>query len=62
MTEKQKEALIRRCRAALKKDPDCVWAKNELRYIDDEREAPMPVNEAGGAYAADFAYHGGYVE
>ena len=62
MTDKQREDLARRCRAALRANPGCVWAKNELKYLDDDRALPPPIDEAEGAVAADANYHGGYTE
>lgn len=61
MTEEQRKKIIARCNAALKKNPNCVWAKNELKYLD-VRNLPLPICEAAMAYKADNDYHGGYVE
>lgn len=61
MTDKQREKIIKRCQDALKENPNCTWAINELKYLD-VGEMPLPICEAGGAYAADNAYHGGYTE
>jgi hypothetical protein len=61
VTDKQRQKIIDRCNAALEKDPNCVWAKNELRYLD-VRKMPPPICEAAMAYMADYEYHGGYVE
>lgn len=61
MTEEQRKKIIARCKEALKKNPNCLWAKNELKYLD-VKNLPLPICEAGMAYKADNDYHGGYVE
>lgn len=61
MTEEQRKKIIARCNAALKKNPNCVWARNELKYLD-VGEMPLPICEAGAAYSSDYLYHGGYTE
>ena len=52
------EMLRRKYMGILKKNPNCVWAKNELRYLGVKNLSPYPVIIGSGAYAADFAYHG----
>lgn len=61
MTDKQRQKIIDRCNAALDKDPNCVWAKNELKYLDTVK-MPLPICEAAMAYMANNNYHGGYTE
>lgn len=61
MTEEQRKKIISRCNVALAKNPNCQWAKNELKYLD-VKNMPLPICEAGMAYKADNDYHGGYVE
>ena len=61
--EERRKKMIERCNAALARNPNCVWAKNELKYLD---VAPLPqtggICISGMAYKADSDYHGGYVE
>ena len=61
MTDKQRKKIIKRCKDALARNPNCVWARNELKYLD-VGEMPLPICEAGAAYLSDNLYHGGYTE
>ena len=61
MTKDQRKKIIARCNAELKKNPNCIWAKNELKYLDVQNLS-LPICEGGMAYKADNDYHGGYVE
>lgn len=60
--EERRERDRKKYMAILKKNPNCVWARNELKYLDEELRNVCPINEMSGAYRADAAYHGGYVE
>lgn len=61
MKEEQRNKIIVRCNAALKNNPNFVWAKNEMKYLD-VKNLSLPICEAGVSYKADNDYHGGYVE
>lgn len=48
----------------LKRNPACLWARNELKYLDvaEPNMKTGGIDVSGGAYAADRNYHGGYTE
>lgn len=58
----KREKEIKRLKAILAKNPNCVWAKNELKYIDVRNLSGAAVVISGGAYSCDSMYHGGYTE
>ena len=58
----KREKEIKRLKAILAKNPNCVWAKNELKYIDVRHIAGCPTIISSGGYKADHMYHGGYTE
>lgn len=60
--EEKREKEIKRLKAILAKNPNCVWAKNELKYIDVRHLSDTAVVISGGAYSCDSMYHGGYTE
>lgn len=62
MTEAQRKKLIKRCKAALKRNPNCVWARNELKYLDVKEIDGGGIMISAQAYKADNDYHGGYTE
>lgn len=62
MNDEKRENLIKRLQAILKRNPNCVWAKNELRYLDVRKMPGYAVIVSAGAYRADNTYHGGYTE
>lgn len=62
MTEEQRKKLILRCKAALKRNPNCVWARNELKYLDVKEIDGGGIMISAGAYKAENDYNGGYVE
>ncbi|MBR4615080.1 MAG: hypothetical protein IKO55_05690 [Kiritimatiellae bacterium] len=62
MTDKQRKKLIERCMEALRINPNCVWARNELKWLDVPPITGSPVLISRGGYIADNNYHGGYTE
>ena len=64
MTEEEREDERKRLLAVLKRNPNCLWAKTELRYldIDEPNVTTGGIMVSAGAYAADRNYHGGYTE
>ena len=64
MKDKEKKTLRKRLMKILKRNPACLWARNELKYLDvDEPNMKTGgIDVSGGAYAADRNYHGGYTE
>jgi len=62
MTDEEREKYRKKLVGILKKNPNCTWAKNELKYLDVRTLSMGSVVVSGGAYRADNDYHGGYVE
>lgn len=62
--KKEREKERKRLLAVLKRNPNCVWARNELKYldIDEPNVTTGGIMVSGGAYTADRNYHGGYTE
>lgn len=62
MTYEEREKYRNKLIGILKKNPNCTWAKNELKYLNLQPMSMGSVVVSGGAYKADIEYHGGYVE
>lgn len=62
MTYEEHEKYRNKLIGILKKNPNCTWAKNELKYLDLQPMSMGSVVVSGGAYKADSEYHGGYME
>ena len=62
MTYEEHEKYRNKLIGILNKNPNCTWAKNELKYLDLQPMSMGSVVVSGGAYKADIEYHGGYVE
>lgn len=63
-TSKDIEKERKRLCAILAKNPNCRWAKNELKYLDLDEPNRLSggIMLSAGAYVADRQYHGGYTE
>ena len=62
MTEEERKKYRKMLERVLRRNPKCIWARNELKYFDMK---PLPCGSvvlSGGALKADSDYHGGYVE
>jgi len=57
MTEQQREDRIKELQLILKRNPNCKWARNELKYID-MKPLPLPICADGGAMRAEIEYNG----
>lgn len=62
MTDEEREKYRKKLVGILEKNPNCTWARNELKYLDVQPMSMGSVVVSGGAYKADSDYHGGYVE